>query len=323
MSDSLHVVVNGWFLGAKGAGSGQYIDALLTTLAANQQNVRWTLLLPADANVAPPAGVQIVETRLPPLPRQLQKLWWEQVTVPHAANALRADVLWVPYWAAPWWQPVPTVVTVHDLIPMLLLENRGGILNRTYTRLVAATAKKSSRIIAVSHAGKRDIVAYLGVSAEKVQVAWHGPNQENVAHPAGEEVASARSRYNLPERYFLYLGGFEARKNLTGILQGYARYLQQGGAPEVKMVIAGRLPREESAFTPDPRRMARDLDIETQVHFPGFIDEADKPALYAGAIGFLFPSKYEGFGMMLLEAMQSGAPVITAAQRKEQNLNRG
>jgi glycosyltransferase involved in cell wall biosynthesis len=267
-------------------------------------------------NASLPSVVQVIERPLSRLPRQLQKLWWEQVTVPQTATAVGAQVLWVPYWAAPWWQPVKTVVTVHDLIPMLLPENRGGWLNRAYTRLVARTARKSAKMIAVSHASKRDIVAHLRVSEEKVHVVWHGPNLESAAAPTSEQLSAIRQKYNLPDRYFLYLGGFEARKNLTGILQGYASYLRQGGSPAVKMVIAGQLPRVDSAFTPDPRRIAQELGITSQVLFAGFVDEQDKPAVYAAATAFLFPSKYEGFGMMVLEAMQFGAPVISSSQEK-------
>lgn len=312
-----HVLINGWYAGASGAGSGQYVDHLLRSLPLAAPDVRWSLLLPADMAAPEFTGVQVVRRELPPLPRQLQKLWWEQITVPNAARTIGADVLWTPYWAAPLWQPVATVVTVHDLIPLLLPENRGGFLQRQYTNLVAYTAKRSAQIIAVSEAGKRDIVAHLGVPAERVHVVHHGPNQPHasldVISPESVNASRVRTKYGLPERYFLYLGGFEARKNIQGIVSGYVRYLEKGGDAAVKLVIAGKLPSVDSAFTPDPRRMARELGIVEQVIFPGFIDEADKRAIYNGAVGFLFPSKYEGFGMMVLEAMQAGAPVITSS----------
>lgn len=309
----MHVVINGWYAGASGAGSGQYVDHLLGVLAAQDHSICWTLLLPEAHTAQAQAGVTIVRRSLPRLPRQLQKVWWEQVTVPRVAQSLHADVLWVPYWAAPWWQPTPVVVTVHDLIPLLLPENRGGLPNRLYTRLVAMTARKSSRILTVSHASKRDIVTHLHVPESRVAAVWHGPNQEGASVPSAAEIDSVRTKYGLPARYFLYLGGFEARKNLLGILQGYATYLQKGGDAQVKLVIAGKLPGVESALTPDPRRMARESGVLEHVCFPGFIDEQDKAAVYAGATAFLFPSRYEGFGMMLLEAMQASAPVITSA----------
>ncbi|NJN80861.1 MAG: glycosyltransferase family 4 protein [Caldilineaceae bacterium] len=86
-----------------------------------------------------------------------------------------------------------------------------------------------------------------------------------------------------------------------------------GGDPAVRLVIAGRLPETDSAFAPDPPKIAAELRLTDQVQFCGWIDEADKPAFYALATAFLFPSLYEGFGMMVLEAMAAGTPVITSA----------
>jgi glycosyltransferase involved in cell wall biosynthesis len=116
----------------------------------------------------------------------------------------------------------------------------------------------------------------------------------------------------LPDRYFLYLGGYDARKNVATTLAAYARYLELGGDPSVKLVLAGQLPREDTLFTPDPRRQSAALGLGDAVLFPGPIDEIDKAALYAGATAFVFPSLYEGFGMMVLEAMAAGTPVITS-----------
>jgi glycosyltransferase involved in cell wall biosynthesis len=121
-------------------------------------------------------------------------------------------------------------------------------------------------------------------------------------------------KYSLPERYFLYLGGFDVRKNVLGIVRAYRLYLDLGGDPAVQLVVAGRLPRLDTAFFPDPQRLVRQLDLTGQVRFIGWVEEEDKAPLYAGATAFLFPSKYEGFGMMLLEAMAAGTPVITSSE---------
>jgi glycosyltransferase involved in cell wall biosynthesis len=121
-----------------------------------------------------------------------------------------------------------------------------------------------------------------------------------------------RARYRLPERYFLYLGSFEVRKNVRNILLAYRRYLDRGGDPAVALVIAGQLPARHTAFAPDPQKIAAELNLQDQVRFCGWVAEKDKPALYVLATAYLFPSLYEGFGMMLLEAMQAGAPVITS-----------
>jgi glycosyltransferase involved in cell wall biosynthesis len=258
--------------------------------------------------------VEIIPRPLLALPDNLAKLWWEQVTVPLAAWQLAADVLWVPYWAAPWWQPVPVVVTIHDLIPALLPAYRGGWLQRGYTALVSQTARRSAAILTVSQASARDLVQQLRIPSKRVHVVYHGPNQENESRLDAQQLDVVRQKYRLPERFFLYLGGFDVRKNVKTTLHAYQRYLARGGDPAIKLVIAGQLPVVDSAFTPDPQKIAAEAGLLNQVHFCGWIDDRDKPALYALSTGYIFPSLYEGFGMMVLEAMQAGTPVVTSGE---------
>jgi len=318
MRGALDVAINGWFAGDLASGSGQYVDHLLTHLPPAAPMVRYSLLLPTGRGAALGdlasrwPGIDPVFLPTPRLPRRLAKLWWEQVTVPRAARQLGVDVLWVPYWAAPCWQPVPTVVTIHDLIPLLLPAYRGGWLQRGYTSLVGYTSRRAIAVIAVSQAGARDIVAHLGIPAERVHVVHHGPNQEDQPVPSADQLAVVRQKYRLPARFFLYLGGFDVRKNVGSTLAAYRSYLDQGGDPAVSLVIAGKLPVVDTAFFPDPKKSAAALHLTEHVHFCGWIDEPDKPALYALAIAFLFPSLYEGFGMMVLEAMQAGTVVVTS-----------
>lgn len=315
-----HIAINGWFVGQSTTGSGQYIDHLLTHLPRYASAVRWSLLLPPHAMreasrlaaVAPTVAVQPVS--LPPLPAPLAKLWWEQVTIPHMARRLSADLLWVPYWAAPLWQPTPVTVTIHDLIPALLPAYRGGWLQRMYTALVSVTARRAAAVITVSHASKRDIVTHLRIPNARVHVIYHGPNQEGAPQPDAAVQMAVRQKFTLPQRFFLYVGGFDVRKNVRATLEGYARYLARGGDPGVQLVIAGKLPTVDSLFTPDPQRLAAELGLHGQVHFCGWVDELEKAALYAMATAYVFPSLYEGFGMMVLEAMCAGAPVVTSAE---------
>ena len=320
----MEIAVNGWFAGDAASGSGQYIDHLLAHIPRAAPGARISLLVPegrtAEDREAGDRWPLVDIVRLPlrpgglPLPRNLAKLWFEQVSVPLAARRLGADVLWVPYWAAPWWQPVPTVVTVHDLIPLLLPAYRGGMLQRAYTALVSRTARRAAAVIAVSEAARADIVAHLHIPAARVHAVPHGPNGEGEPPPSADQMAAVAAKYGLPPRFFLYLGGFDVRKNLAGTLAAYRRYLDRGGDPVVRLVVAGKLPQSDSSFFPDPRKIAADLHLGDSVHFCGWVDEADKPALYALAAAYIFPSLYEGFGMMVIEAMQAGAPVVTSAR---------
>ncbi len=220
-----------------------------------------------------------------------------------------ADVAFVPYWGAPFRRPCPVVVTIHDLIPMLLPLYRGGVLQRAYTRLVALTARRASAVLTDSEAGKRDIVAHLGIAPERVH-AVHlaaGPQYHPVSDPG--ELARVREKYALPAAPFLlYLGGFDARKNVMRMVQGYAGIPADGP----HLVIGGKLPAEDSPFSPDPRPLIERLGIAERVHLIGWVDEADKPTLYSLALATVYLSEYEGFGLPVIEAMGSGSAVLTA-----------
>lgn len=208
-----HIAINGWFVGQLATGSGQYVEHLLARLPQVAPEVQWSLLLPAHAMRAAPhlaalaPAVTICPISLLPLPAAIAKLWWEQITIPHMARRLGVDLLWVPYWAAPLWQPMPVVVTVHDLIPAMLPAYRGGWLQRMYTALVSATARRAAAVITVSHASARDIVTHLRIPRECVHVVYHGPNQEgapqpDAAFPVGRapKVHTARTLFFLCRR---------------------------------------------------------------------------------------------------------------------------
>jgi glycosyltransferase involved in cell wall biosynthesis len=124
------------------------------------------------------------------------------------------------------------------------------------------------------------------------------------------EDEQIRARYDLPHRYVLYLGGFDVRKNLIAVLTTY-RWVGPVIGEDCPLVIAGRLPEQDTAFTPDPRRLIEEQGgSETYVHFTGFVEEPHTPALYRGAVAFIFPSRYEGFGFPPLEALACGTPVV-------------
>jgi len=257
----------------------------------------------------------------------LAKLWFEQISFPAACRRLGADVAFVPYWGSPWRRPCPTAVTVHDLIPLLLPAYRGSARQRAYTWLVSQTARRANLTLTDSQASRRDIIQHLGLSPDRVQAILLAADErfQPITDPA--ELARVRSRYSLPPRFILYLGGFDVRKNVAGLVRAYARWTQQevpllrrSGTSDAPpdaiphLVIAGKLPQADSAFFPDPQKIAAELQLGTSVQFCGWIDEADKPALYASASAYIFPSLYEGFGMMIAEAMQAGAPVVTSAR---------
>ncbi len=272
-------------------------------------DIRITLLCPADPvqTALLPADIpyRVLPTPFDNRNRQLAKLWFEQIAVPHAAAIIGAELLHVPYFAPPLRCSIPVIATVHDLIPMVLPAYRGNALIRLYTATVAQAARHATMILADSDASRRDILRLLKVPSERVRTIYLATDAAYRPQPASE-IERIRQKYQLPEQYVLYLGGFDVRKNVSHLLQATAKS-REGW----KLVIAGKLPSTDSDFFPHPQRITAELAIRERVQFTGWMAEADKPALLAAATLFCFPSAYEGFGLPILESMACGTATIT------------
>jgi glycosyltransferase involved in cell wall biosynthesis len=127
--------------------------------------------------------------------------------------------------------------------------------------------------------------------------------------PAPDDEA-IRQKYGLSRRYVLYLAGHDVRKNVAGLVEAFATVAQADD--DVTLVIGGELPEREKPPLYDPRPLVSALALAQDVRFIGWVDEAHKPALYRGAACAVFPSRYEGFGLPVLEALGCGTPLITS-----------
>ena len=306
----MRVALSGWFWDYPETGSGQYVRALVAALAETAPASQFVVLMPTPP-VTEVTGAPNVEFRVAPGKRtNLGKLWWEQVTLPRAARRNGADLLHVPYWAPPLLALLPTVVTIHDLIPLLLKPYRGGLLVRLYTAFVRATSARATLLLTDSEASRRDIIAHVRVPPARVRTVYLAVD-EAYSDLSGCEKPdrSVLEELGVQPGYILYLGGFDVRKNVRGVCAAFARVAQ--AVPDARLVIAGKLPAMDSDFAPDPRRLAREAGIPAgRVRFVDFVPESAKPALYRGARVFIFPSFYEGFGLPPLEALACGTPVV-------------
>ena len=303
------IAFNATFWGQEGTGSGQYLHHLLTALARVAPEHKLIPLLPAynhdgplDESFPPP-----IRTPLDDRSENLAKVWFEQCAFPRVSRRLGADLAHVPYFAPPMQPRVPLVVTIHDLIPLLLPEYADSRAVRSYMRLVSACARRADMVLTDSKASAKDIQRLLHIPEERLRITYLAAEPTYRPLPLSERQV-VLDRLGITGRYLLYLGGFDCRKNVIGLLHAFAQARKK--LPAVTLAVGGRLPAHDTPFMPDPRPIAEALELGDSVRFLGWIEEADKPALYSGAVAFCFPSYYEGFGLPVLEAISCGTPAI-------------
>jgi glycosyltransferase involved in cell wall biosynthesis len=236
----------------------------------------------------------------------------QQWKLPRLLHELDADLYHSAYFLMPYTRRpagMPTLLTVYDLIPLLLPRQstlRARLLARSATRLALRAAR---RVIAISEAARRDYLDHFRLQPEKIQAI------PLAADPAfrpqsRETVAALRSRYGLPERYVLYLGSNKPHKNLERLVEAWALLQLPGSAPAAEQTLPLVIAGAWDDRYPVARQRAEALSLGAQIRWLGAAPEADLPALYAGALLFVFPSLYEGFGLPVLEAMACGTPVV-------------
>ena len=313
----MHIAINGWFYDQEATGSGQYLRHLLASLPKAAPEIKLSLVLPPRIPTPThlPATIQVVRAGSPRLSAtargRLGKVVFEQRSFPRIARQIGADIAHVPYWGTPLACPVKLVTTVLDVIPLLYPVYSRGALTGLYTSLVSAAARGSNHIITISETAKVDIEEQLRIPEDDITVTYLAPDERYHPHIGAENDEALRDKYDLPERFVLYLGGFDWRKQVNELLLAYT-YVGEADGDTFPLVIAGREPTTDDRLFPNLRAYCRRLNIEDYVRWIGFVDEEDKPALYRLADVFVFPSLYEGFGLMALEAMASGTPVVTS-----------
>ena len=198
-----------------------------------------------------------------------------------------------------------TLVTVHDLSFLRVPECFPHGLRRYLESAVPRAVRRADHIIADSHNTRRDVVELLGAPGAKISVIHCGV-EPRFRPLSGEALIAVHRKYSLPERFILSLGTIQPRKNYARLIKAFGILNSQIANCKLHLVIAGGkgwLYEEILAAFERP-------GLKDRVHFLGFVDDADLPALYNLAELFAFPSLYEGFGLPPLEAMACGTPVV-------------
>ncbi len=309
----MHVVINALLLDLsptyRGAGISHYQQRLLEALSAvSDGDVRITAFV-HDRRWQAPANLGLYRPGWSTA-HPVGRILWEQTVQPWAVRRLRAEVYHSLAFVTPvWGTDIPQVVTVHDLsfvrFPDTLPPWKARYL-RWFTRL---SLRRASRVIAVSESTRQDILRWLALPPDRVVTVPNGVDPHFRPLPRAD-VEAWRRRQGLPERFVLYVGTLQPRKNLETLLRAYARWREQAPASwrGVPLVLAGAT----GWYADTLFRLVDALDLRPWVRFPGYIPAADLVYWYNAATVFVYPSRFEGFGLPVLEAMACGTPVIAA-----------
>lgn len=169
-------------------------------------------------------------------------------------------------------------------------------------------ARSSDRVIAVSEATKQDLIRLCSVDPGHIQVVYEAAADYYTTPAPAELFEELKQKFDLPPKYLFYVGSLEPRKNIGAIVRSLAQIKADSPDDTIKLVISGG----KSWLTSEVYRLIETLGLTSEVIFTGRITEEEKIALYNHALALVFPSFYEGFGLMVLEAYAAGAPVITS-----------
>jgi glycosyltransferase involved in cell wall biosynthesis len=315
----LHIAINAQLVSFsktyRNAGVSRYTYTLLLGLSQGSGSQRYTAFIPdgeAEAALASPLGADPSRLALVPAGggrgrSPLRRIWWEQGVLPKELQKRGVQVFHSPVNVLPERLGCASVVTVHDLAfiryPQYFRATR-RIYQRAFT---SRSVRRATRVIAVSEATKRDLVEYFHITPDVVSVVY--PVVDDDFRPCVdlERLRAFRALHRLPERYILFLGTLEPRKNITGLLEGYAR-LRRLDAQAPALVLAGA----RGWYFDDIYTRVRALALEPYITFAGYVSREEQPLWYSASELFVYPSVYEGFGIPVAEALACGIPTITS-----------
>ena len=301
----------------RAAGVSSYILSLLRGLSAEDNCNHYRVLL--DAWAKDPALTQrlqlagnfdlrpsSLETTSP-----MKRLVWEQTGMVRAARGV--DVLHGPVNVVPLTMNTPRVVTIHDLAFLVYSDKHLPAKRRYLTVMTRLSAQRARSIITVSNATRNDCIRLLNVPPEKVITIPNAADADYVClrdTDAGRQnIEAFRASKGLPDRFFLFLGTLEPRKNIPLLIEAYAQLHREWGdrpgSPPTLVLAGGKGWMFDQIFS-----RVKELNMEAHILFPGFLPREEIVHWFNAALAFVYLSAFEGFGLPPLQAMQCGVPVL-------------
>jgi glycosyltransferase involved in cell wall biosynthesis len=303
---ALRVLVDATDVPTDRGALGRYVDGLIGALAGTEVDLavacqraddeRYARLAPSAKIVAGPIG----------LGHRSERHAWEQTGLPVVADQVGADVIHMPNYSMPLRPGRPTVVTIHD-ISFFTDPDRYTQLNAVSLKSATRTsARQAARLIVPSNATRDELVRVLDIDPAKIDVAYHGVDHRLFHRPDEIQVSRVTARLGLHGRpYVAFLGSLTPRKNAPALVSGWGAAVADMAEPPA-LVLAGG-----GGWSQELDEAVAGVPAHLRLVRPGYLPFADLPGFLGGAIVVAAPSRGEGFGLPVLEAMACGAPVLT------------
>ncbi|MEW5989665.1 MAG: glycosyltransferase family 1 protein, partial [Chloroflexota bacterium] len=244
--------------------------------------------------------------------RQVAAYWphsrwlWMQLFLPAVIQRSRPSLCHFTNSLAPLWQPRPFVLTIHDASLFLYRHLHPPARHLTMRLILPILARRAAAIITVSEHARQELQRVLGIPAGKIQAIHEAAPDYFRPVTDADNLAYLCQKYQLPEKFLLFVGTLEPRKNLTRLVRALGE-VRKRGYPH-RLVLVGPPGWLMDGFAQEIER----LELQDRVQFVGYVPAEELPGLFSLATVFTFPSLYEGFGLPPLEAMACGAPVLTS-----------
>lgn len=242
---------------------------------------------------------------------------WEQIALPKAAKSHGCDILHCTSNTAPVFTDIPIVTTLHDIIYLeksylQILKSSATTYQKfgnVYRKMIVPKVMRNSKVvITVSYYEKNRISECFELqNNKKLHAVYNGVGSHFVPISDSTELNRVKDKYNLPDRYFFFLGNTDPKKNTKGTLKAYSDFLKNSGS-DYKLVMLDYDLVELKKILEE----IGDSELINQIILTGYVKNTDLPAIYSLCEIFLYPSLRESFGIPILEAMSCGVPVITA-----------
>ena len=242
----------------------------------------------------------------PPARHPLLWGWWFESSVPKALHQWGADVFFSPDSYLSLTAKTPTVMTVHDLAPLHQPAGIPWLTRKYYQHYLPKFLHRADHILTVSEYVRQDIAETSGVDLSRISVAYNGC-REGFVPLQEDDKQLVRNKYASGQAYFFYTGAIHPRKNIPRLIRAFDQFKTRTGAP-VKLLLAGRMAWQTGEVTTTYAQAQHRADI----HFLGYVTEAELFRLTAAALALTYVSLSEGFGLPMLEAMHTDTPVMAA-----------